>query len=1789
MSSVDKRIVQLDFDNAKFEQKASMTLRTLEDMKKGFQFKDASTGLEGISAKAGSVNLSPLLTAAETVNRRFSVMGTFTSRIIENIADSAYEAGKKIAGYLAAPVTKAVNQIKTGGWNRAANLEQAKFTMENLGEDWEKWKDSINKGVAGTAFGLDQGAMLASKLIASGLKDTKDMEMALLATAGTASTFSADYERVGDILQDCISKGVAMGGEFQRLSEIGVPAAEILAEKWGVTSAEIQDMASKRQIDGMQLVAALFDKFGDSADKANKTYTGALANLNAGLSKIGELLATPLREHMRDLFNTLRVAVNTVKDLLGPIVNVVTDKMDKVFTWIIEKLGGPDEEAIRRKWSKIETALANVADALENLWNAAMSVITPIAEAFKEVFPPATIWGLTRGTKKFADLTETLIASEGTQKKIKNVFLAIFGAIRKVRGIAKKIISFIKPALKTAWSWLGKIFTTVTDLIASVQQGGFAALFENIKSMFDGAGKAAGEAGKGLLSFLDTVPSFKQAIGIFKKFGETIKDIAPTLAKVVLAVPYGISKLLGFLIDTFAPMLGTDFSILWTDIKDGFSQLISFITGETKSIDAAGILGKIGQDALNVLSDIGAAAIKAVTSFWEWLQNLPIDWKAVGKTISDIVGGILTGIATAISSITIDFSPILDTITNNPVVKAVATFFDQLFQATNSIKKTNKMQKAAMDGGAMMKGTAEQVADDTQDSIGILETILNGLTVAKDGALTVLLAALARVAWGVGKIVSQTGGVIKGVKKIFYSVAKENRAVARSINANALIKVAVAIGIFAAAIFALCMLPIAKVQTVGGILLSFAGILAVVMAVLSVKKKADSLGFLEKLGYKIDKFFDFVKKLSAIGILVAGIGVGLYLIVKTIMMVAKIDWKKTWGAAVGVAGMLIAIGVLAGVLAKAAPDLDEGTAWTIIAIGAAIRIMVGAIKSLGKMLKVDKNGNIKGSSVWQLIAGVGGVALLLLAIGKMAKIAEKNDIQGAGKAILAMSVGIYILVRAVKTISSLPFWPAVGGLLAVIGLLATFTLVAKTLAKNDIDALEQIGKLAAGMALFAGAIYALGLAFSSVLKAMGPVGGWTGLIGMAVYVVAFTAIMAGIAYKAGDNTAMTLIKLAGGMLIFAAALGVMAGIVYAASLIDWMQVVGGVINLATAIGALALIAMALNAGPAEAMGAAGLAMLPFAGACLAIALAVWLVTDALQRWGIDLEGIVEHIVGLFENLASRAKQAIEDLKYCWDVLSGKDVDPQDYWDAYNKAVEDNQRSIDLGLGPMYTDEQLELLKKNAEEQGGEIGKSLVGGVVVGMGSVKSELDKAAKDSDDYVVDRLKHHAGINSPSKVTEEDVGKPMGIGEVIGLITSLQSGEKDISDVASALGVTLSSSLLEGADMEGTGSDILSSLFSTVADGKDGVSALASVLGGAMQTEFGDTFDISNATESEFNEVWEYLSNNFDGFADLFGDAGGTWGQALKDNFVKGASGEDMVTDVADTVTGQIYQFEQVSDDITSTMADSFEAGGPLLQSAALTDVDYIQDGLIGDDAISKITGGTNTLVNSAITAIDNKNTDFYNAGVNAAEGFRLGLVSKTPDIAMTGGNIAMAFLSATDNTLAINSPSKEMEERGELSAQGFLIGLTKNSDKLTSEAGEMATGVLAALSTITLDDTNLNPTITPIMDLSNIQNGADAINGMFADTQATLNVGGIQGDIFGSNLRNLAALAGSMSMDRGSGSADVVNAIAALQDEVATMGEKMSKLQVRMDSGALVGQIAAPLDASLGRIARRRERSG
>jgi hypothetical protein len=152
---------------------------------------------------------------------------------------------------------------------------------------------------------------------------------------------------------------------------------------------------------------------------------------------------------------------------------------------------------------------------------------------------------------------------------------------------------------------------------------------------------------------------------------------------------------------------------------------------------------------------------------------------------------------------------------------------------------------------------------------------------------------------------------------------------------------------------------------------------------------------------------------------------------------------------------------------------------------------------------------------------------------------------------------------------------------------------------------------------------------------------------------------------------------------------------------------------------------------------------------------------------------------------------------------------------------------------------------------------------------------------------------------------------------------------------------------------------------------------------------------------------------------------------------------------------------------------------------------------------------LVNGLAKAVDEKMPMLMEAFVNLGGAIISGLVKglggglKTAALAIA--EVGKTIVEGFKDILGIHSPSRVFADLGKYSVQGFAVGLNRFSGLASQEANAVGVNAMDSLRNAVSNmsdviDSNIdtNPTIRPVIDLSNVTSGADTINSMFDKNQ-------------------------------------------------------------------------------------------
>ena len=222
-------------------------------------------------------------------------------------------------------------------------------------------------------------------------------------------------------------------------------------------------------------------------------------------------------------------------------------------------------------------------------------------------------------------------------------------------------------------------------------------------------------------------------------------------------------------------------------------------------------------------------------------------------------------------------------------------------------------------------------------------------------------------------------------------------------------------------------------------------------------------------------------------------------------------------------------------------------------------------------------------------------------------------------------------------------------------------------------------------------------------------------------------------------------------------------------------------------------------------------------------------------------------------------------------------------------------------------------------------------------------------------------------------------------------------------------------------------------------------------------------------------------------------------------------------------------------------------------------------------KVASATTASLNSAVNKMRSYHRSFYNAGSYLVSGFASGISANSYKASAKAAAMASAAYKAAKNRLDINSPSKVFRKLGYSVPEGFAQGIDRFGRIVKRSSMGMADtaidGTKRALSRVARavdGDMDVQPTIRPVLDLSDIKSGAGAINGLLG-----------QGSTIGVSA-NVNAVSSMMNQRIQNSSMDeVVSAINKLRKDLSNIGNTSYTINgVTYDDGSNISDAVKAL---------------
>ena len=1155
---------------------------TIDPIKTGFQEYEtqigavqtilANTQHEGTNLQQVNRALDELNTYADKTIYNFTEMtrniGTFTAAgvnlqtsvdSIKGIANLAAVSGStsqqaSTAMYQLSQAL-AAGKVSLMDWNSVVNAgmggkvfqDALVRTSELLGTGaknainmYGSFRESLTKGEWLTTEVLTEtlkqfaGAYSEADLIQQGFSESQAKEIAQMAkTAEEAATKVKTFTQLWDTLKESAQSGWTatweiLIGDFEEAKDLLSEVSETIGNVIGEAAQARNDLLSGGLSSGWKqlLNQGIADEAGyiESIQEVARKSGDAFDKMVADSDNFSDALKKGLQEGVISS-DTLSDAVHNLRDKMTGMSQEERKAAGYTSEMVeqIEKL----DEGLKNGSVSMDEFTEKILkpsgreNLIQSIWNAAkglMSVIAPIKEAFRDIFPPMTSEQLYAFTEALRNLTERMKLSETTSENLKRTFKGLFA-----------VLDIIKQAVTAVFNAVGSLLGGVGDL------------------------------GAGILGVTGTFGDWLVKLDEFIKQGDVFNKVLGTIVSVIKTVATAIRDFVKVVAEKIAFPGFELFHSLLERLHTRMSQIGDAAGGMKSSVSSA-------------FEAMGNAL--ANCQFMQLLQAIWDAVKAIAGGIADAMGKVGSSLIDSIGNA--DFSGVIDLLNGisfGAIAVGITKFVGAIKEQLDSIGSIKESFIGILDSvrgcfeayqSQLQAGTLLKIAS----AIAILVASLVALSLIDSaklsvalGAITVLFADLMASMAVFNKISGQASGVIRSTTAML--------AISTSvlILASALKKLGdldakqLATGLTGVVGLTATMIVAAKSLSKGGPTI-IKGASQMVIFAAAIKILASACEDLSALDWE-----ELAKGLVGVGVLLAEVSLfmntakfsgqsvttatGIVILSGAIKILASAceDFAQmNWGE---IGRGLTSIGiVLAEIVAftRLTGNAQHviATSAALIGIGAAMKILAAAVKDFSAMN-------------WsELAVGLVGMAGALTAVTIAVNFMPKNMI-AIGTGLIAVSTALLIMASALENMGGMEWNEIAKGLVALGGSLGIMAVGLRAMT----------GTLSGSAAmLVAASALAILTPVLSILGAMS----WTAIVkGLVSLAGAFTVI--GVAGAVLTPLVPTILGLSGAMaLIGVAVLGLGAGLLAAGTGLSAIAVGFTALAAAGTAGATAVVA-----------------------------------------------------------------------------------------------------------------------------------------------------------------------------------------------------------------------------------------------------------------------------------------------------------------------------------------------------------------------------------------------------------------------------------------------------------------------------------------------------------------------------------------------------------------------------------------------------------------------------------------
>lgn len=676
-STIDERVVEMRFDNQKFEKNARTTMKTLEALDKSLELKGSTKGFQDLEKAAKSVDLSHLEKSLDFLANKFTFFGKIGDKVITDLSHKFTNFFEKIAKSFT------TDQITSGWAKYEAKTQAVQVIMHATGKSIEEVNDALvdlAQYTDDTSYSYDQMIDAIGKFTGAGI-ELEDAEKAAEGIANWAATSGVSASRAAGAfynLSQAMGSGSLKYMDWKSLENLSMGTVEFREKAIEVAQAMIADgRASKEMASAFKKAGPTVDNFRDSLASGWLDKDVMLEVFKAYADRSTEFgrsayYAAYEAKSFTDAVEAAKEAVatgwaNVFEQIFGNYEEAkvfwteVADAMIAVFSTPINALAD-----FLTEWHKQGGYVAFI-DSIRNAWAGVKAIGEAVGEVFRNVFPPIdpSVWvektqKLEQATKRWmssltkidaneelqelfasgdmdaylAKLTEVEEHNDAVDKKLqplRDTLQGVFAILKLVKSLSSALFKIVLPFTKllvpianlvgTITGALGRVSSSIADAILNSELfNGILALFAKVANVAVTAVTWLGNKLNWLIDNVLHLPVIETFVNFIKELGSAIHGLAsPYIEKIANAFKTLYSTLSKFISENLSTII------------EGIGKALQYIGGVF--IFAAQTVWKFLQPAFSAIGRIFRSLYNSIKSFVE-RQNLSEVFERIGAGVT---------------------------------------------------------------------------------------------------------------------------------------------------------------------------------------------------------------------------------------------------------------------------------------------------------------------------------------------------------------------------------------------------------------------------------------------------------------------------------------------------------------------------------------------------------------------------------------------------------------------------------------------------------------------------------------------------------------------------------------------------------------------------------------------------------------------------------------------------------------------------------------------------------------------------------------------------------------------------------------------------------------------------------------------------------------------------------------------------------------------------------------------------------------------------------------------------